>query len=703
MKDRSKNTVNGPQTNVDDVYGQVLSGQFESVTINNNGPSQSRLPVQKPPRPEKFVGREKEITDLIRDLQPGRQITIFGAGGMGKSALISEAIWRLAPDNNPPDAFSDGIIFHNFNRQPQSALTLEAIARAYGENLRPNPSVAARRVLAGRQALLVLDGAEAADDLDVVLDIAGTCGILITTQKKDDAPNDWIELTPLKQDQAVRLLQEWGKEWAVDEDASNKICELLGGLPLAIFLAGRYLAQHNQLAAEYLEWLEETPLEALDMGERRHQSIPLLMEQSMERISETGRASLGITGILALEPFESKLIQIALSKKPRDVNRALGELVNFGLVQRSGSHYLVTHALVRTFARERLVPERISLSRLAGFYFSFVRTQCALGLTGYACLDSHRAHILALQSACFDASEWRLVRAIAWATREYLDLQGHWTERASIFEKGLIAARNANDRYDEGAFLASLGLTYNRFGEYRQAKDLLEQSLSIAQETRDRKDEGRSMVNIAISCNLLGEHERAIELCDQALLIARDIRDKDLESAALGNMGIAYYYIGETRLAIEFYEKDLAIIREAGDRSKGGNTICCLGVAYSQLGENHRAIELYEQYLTISKETGNLQGEGSYLCNMGNAYDRLGDSSKAITLHESALEIFREIGDRLGEGNALFNMSLALDKIDEREKAIDCAQLALNIFEKIESPQAEKARRKLTEWRKREE
>jgi len=88
---------------------------------------------------------------------------------------------------------------------------------------------------------------------------------------------------------------------------------------------------------------------------------------------------------------------------------------------------------------------------------------------------------------------------------------------------------------------------------------------------------------------------------------------------------------------------------------------------------------------------------------MGSAYHALGDSSKAITLHECALEIFREIGDRLGEGNALFNMSLTLNKIGEREKAIDRAQSALNIFEKIESPQAEKVRRKLAEWGGKEE
>lgn len=705
VKDRPENTVDGPQTNVGDVDGLVLSGQFPGpLTINYNSRSAPfRLPVQKPPRPEKFVGRDDELTDLLRDLQPEKKVTICGPGGIGKTALIAEAIWRLVPDNNPPAKFPDGLIFHDFYRQPQSATALEAIARAFGEDLRPGLSVAARRALAGRQALLILDGTEAADDLDAVLDIAGSCCVLITTHNHSDAPAEWSDLNTLPPKKAVQLFQEWGKEWASDDAVSNRICELLGGLPLGIFLAGRYLVQHRQQAAEYLAWLKETPLEALDMGERLHKSFPLLMERSLERVSEMGRSALGMTGILSLEPFDSKLIQVALSVKPRVANQSLGELANCGLLQRPTAQYQVAHALIRTYAKKRLVPKRSALSRLAKYYFGFVRTQCRIGLSGYTCLDSHRNHILALQSACLDASEWKPVRTIAWAMKEYLDLQGHWSVRVSILKNGLIAACAANDRYDEGAFLSSLGLTYNYLGECHQAKDLLEQSIFIAQEIKDRVNEGAALTSLATTCNLLGEHEKAIELCDQALLIAGETKNNDLMGAAFSNIGIAYHYLGDNRRAIDFFERDLAIVQEKGKISKEANVLCCLGVAYSQLGENHHAIELYDRYLTIARETGNRLGEGNCLCNMGSSYNSLGDSFKAIKLHERSLDIFRELGHRLGEGNALFNMGLALNKINEREKAIECVKSALNIFKKIESPQIEKARRMLAEWGKKED
>ena len=86
----------------------------------------------------------------------------------------------------------------------------------------------------------------------------------------------------------------------------RSICALLGRLPLAIFLAGRYLAHRRQLAGDYLAWLKETPLEALDLGKRQHESIPLLMEHSLEQVSDQASACLGLAGVLAMKPFRPR-------------------------------------------------------------------------------------------------------------------------------------------------------------------------------------------------------------------------------------------------------------------------------------------------------------------------------------------------------------------------------------------------------------
>ena len=277
--------VHGPQTNVPgDVNSPLFSGQFQiqGDFIYNEA---TKIPFQRPPRVPHFTGREAEIAALLRDLQPGRAVTICGPGGIGKTALAAEAIWQLAPGSDPPQRFPDGIIFHTFYHRPQAALALEAFARAYGEDPRQSPLDAAKKALAGRIPLIVLDGAEACDDLQTVLSVTGSCGVLITTRRHRDAPEDFSDLPPLPEDKAIELLQAWGGTMASDEEICRSICSLLGRLPLAIFLAGRYLSHRRQLAGDYLAWLKETPLEALDRARESTRAFHSLWSTAWSRLA----------------------------------------------------------------------------------------------------------------------------------------------------------------------------------------------------------------------------------------------------------------------------------------------------------------------------------------------------------------------------------------------------------------------------------
>ena len=144
----------------------------------------------------------------------------------------SKAVWTLGPD---------GILFYSFYGRPQPALALEAIACAYGEDPRPTPRDAARRALAGKRALLILDGTEETDDLRAVLDVRGACGVLVTSRRRGDAVAERQDVQPLEPDWALVLLQAWGKTQAADETAAGAICKHVGRLPLAVRLVSRYL------------------------------------------------------------------------------------------------------------------------------------------------------------------------------------------------------------------------------------------------------------------------------------------------------------------------------------------------------------------------------------------------------------------------------------------------------------------------------
>jgi tetratricopeptide (TPR) repeat protein len=663
--DQSGQTVQGPQTNIPgEVDGSVYSGQFHiQGDFIYNEATKVHLPFQRPPRVPHFTGREAELATLLDDLQPGRAVTICGPGGMGKTALAAEAIWQLSTGSDPPQRFPDGIIFHTFYHRPQAALALEGFVRAYGEDPRQSPLDAAKKALAGRRALIVLDGAEACDDLPTVLSVTGSCGVLITTRRHSDAPEDFRDLPPLPEDKAIELLQAWGKEMASDEGICRSICALLGRLPLAIFLAGRYLSHRSQLAGDYLAWLKETPLEALELGKRQHESIPLLMEHSLEQVSHQASDCLGLAGVLAMKPFPPEVIAAALRISSGQANISLGELVDYGLLIRPDLNYQITHALAHTYARERLDVPKDALARLAGHYDKFSQEQVELGLEGYARLGAHRDHILAVQSACNRAGLWGEARSLTWALRDYLHLQGHWQESVAMLQAGLNAARSDKSQDDERAFLISLGISHGELGELRKAIDYFEQSLNMSREAGDR----------------IGE------------------------ASNLSNLGLIYRMLGESQKAIDYHEQALALDRETMNSMSEGRTMGGLGLAYLNLGDFRKAIEYLKQYLIISREIKEGGDEGKALGNLGVAHYRSGEIREAIDYFKQSLDINRRIGNLSLEGADLFNLGLAYADLGEMAKAIDYTKSALAIYEQIESPITERIRRKLLEWQACEE
>jgi tetratricopeptide (TPR) repeat protein len=643
------------------IIAETHTDRSPAVHTMPRSPRGTPIPLHKPLRTQHFIGRTAELSRLLADLQPGRTVTLCGPGGIGKTTLAAEAIWTLAPGDEPPIRFPDGIFFHTFYHQPQAGLALAALARAYGLDPRPAPRDAAQQALAGKRALIVLDGAEAADDLESVLAVTGGCGVIITTRRHADAPADYQDLEPLPRGESLALLCAWAGSYAVDPSgdlvAANEMVRLLGGLPLALFLAGRYLAQRRQQASEFVGWLNQTGLDALHFDDRPSKSIPLLMERSLTQVSETARAAFRIAGVLALAPFEAEAVAGSLDMTVASAHQALGELVDYGLVLRPNGSYQVTHALAHAYARGALFAEiagseAAMIERLAHYFAGVAQAESKNGPAGFAALDRQRAHIIAVQAAAGKAELWDAVRQITWKMKDYLDLKGYSINRIWVMQAGLEAARAVGDRYDEGAFLNELGLASHALGEHRRAIELYEQALAIVRSIGDREGEGNALGNLGNAYAALGETSRAVELYGQALDLDRAIGDHRGVAADLGNLGNAYRKLGDTRRAIDLYEQQLIVARTIGDRRGEANALGNLGNGYADLGETEQAIPFYERQLAITRAIGDRRGEAIGSWNLGEAYEREGDLQRAAAHMQVCVEYEIEIGHPDAEADA---------------------------------------------------
>lgn len=481
-----------------------------------------RIPLQRPPRVEHFTNRENELTQLLRDLQPGRVVTLCGPGGIGKTALAAEAVQRIEPDR-----FPDGTIFYSFYGQPDINLAFEHIVTSFGLDPRPSPATAALQVLRRKRALLILDGTEEAENLAAVLQVRGNCGVLVTTRQHTDAVAECQDIRPLPTAEAVTLLQSWSKNQTSDVSVSRHICELIGNVPLAVRLAGRHLFETGDPATEYVAWLTTTPLDALDFGQRKGDSVLVLVKRSVNQVSEAARQVLAVIGVLAFAPFSRTVLEAALPD--RNSQKRLHELLDYGLLTCANQRYVMSHALIHTYARERLTVTAEVMQDLAAYYTEFATEQGQQGMDGYARLDTERAHLMKVLERCQEQEEWHALSDLVWAVSHYLDIRGYWTERLSALEMGVIAAQKQGNREDEGRLLNNIGCTCLHQSDYATAVQYLEQSLAIQQEIGDKAGEGVTCWNIGNIYLQQGNLEKAEEYMSRTVKIDEEIGHPDLE------------------------------------------------------------------------------------------------------------------------------------------------------------------------------
>jgi tetratricopeptide (TPR) repeat protein len=605
---------------------------------NSPPPAPPPIPHQPPPLDTCFLGRDKQLAELLPLLHPGKVVAVCGPGGMGKSALAAQAVHQLEPGR-----FPDGIIFHSFYGKHSVAEAVAYIVRSYDEQQQDTSFAAASRLLANKRALLTLDGAEEADDLPALLRLRGGCGVLITSRKRSDAPAARLDLKPLEEQDAAEVFRLYSGV-AADDASVQGICKILGGWPVGLRIAGRYCSSTGESPADYLRFLSAVPFRRLASGEHQEENAALLLRRSVEKVSADARLTLGLAGCLAFAPIAREPVMAVLDGDELRSADALGELVNYGLLEKREERWQVSHALVHTYGRTELALSKESLERLAHYYIFFCEIASNEGVKGYALLDAERAHCLRLMEICLNSGLLKAVQGLVWVLQEYLDRQGHWVDRITALEMNLKATRQAGDRRDEGACLNSLGYTCNRRGDHPKALSYLEQSLPIARELGDRQGEGVTLNNIAIIYNYQGKYELALQQYEQCLTIQREVGDLEGEGTTLNNIGEVYRTQGDNETALKYYEQDLVICRERGDKIGEGTTLDNIGGVYREQGNSAKALEYHQQALVIQQQLGDRAGQAVTCWNIGAAYYDQSNLAKAEEYTNQAVQLAKQIG-----------------------------------------------------------
>jgi hypothetical protein len=230
------------------------------------------------PRPaSSFVGREREVSDVVELLQDGaRLVTLSGSGGSGKTRLAIESAAELVPE------FGNGVFWIALAALRDPALVAETVAQTLGAK----DGLAEH--IGERELLLLLDNfeqvVEAASELGSLLESCPNLRLLVTSRELLRIRGEVeYSVPPLAQPDAVELFCARSQLQRSDDIA--ELCRRLDNLPLAVELAA---ARTSVLwPAQILERLSKR-LDLLEGGrdsESRQQTLRATITWSHDLLS----------------------------------------------------------------------------------------------------------------------------------------------------------------------------------------------------------------------------------------------------------------------------------------------------------------------------------------------------------------------------------------------------------------------------------
>jgi predicted ATPase/class 3 adenylate cyclase len=587
-----------------------------------------------------FVGRDKDMEEVLRLLANSRLLTLLGMGGLGKSRL-SVQVAAVVLDNYP-----DGVWFVELAALSDPRLVPQALASALGVKEEPGGKVmdAVARFVRDKQLLIILDNCEhvvqaSAELAKRLLEAGPKVQVLASSRdslriageivfpvaplpapEKDGMPS----VNAMMAIDSVRLFIDRAKAVQpalhLSEDsvrAVAEICRRLDGIPLAIELAA---ARVRAMSVQQIAARLDDRFRLLNRGDRtafpRQQTLRALIDWSHDLLDPRERKLFRRLAVFAGGWTHDAAESVCAGDDADEVDlmNLLAELVDKSLVVREadGGRYGFLET-VRLYALEWLArsgDEDTTRSRHLAYFLEFAE-QAAPELIGpdqpaaLRRLDLEHDNILSAHGYCVrrkGAAEQacRLVLAVKhyWFMRGLFNLAYQMTvEVVSISPVEPDSATRC-----EALWVAGQICSYT--GRYEEAQRYLHESLAIARRHGDR----RMIVNVEnfLSLASLGQGDRAAARhhCSEALKLARELGGK-LEMAVAANALAQLNRLdGELDGAEPLYEEVVALAHELG--IKEFIALGILGLAMVAIGRQSpaHARELLQKALKITEETG---------------------------------------------------------------------------------------------------
>ncbi|HEX6292081.1 MAG TPA: tetratricopeptide repeat protein [Herpetosiphonaceae bacterium] len=690
-------------------------------------PPGSRMPLSRNPL---FVGRDADLRQLARAMTVSGTAAIgqveiaaaTGLGGIGKTQLACEFVHRYGP------FFPGGVFWLSFADPAAVPAEIAACGGSAGMDLRPefDGLPLATQVNLVRAAweralprLLVFDNCEDEALLGAWRPTHGGCRILVTSRRHHWDAALGVQALPLDvlpRQESITLLRQFRVDLPADDADVAAIAETLGDLPLALHLAGSFLARyhHALTPAQYLERLhiptilDDRSLQAAGLSPTQHvQHVARTFEQSYARLDPadpTDALALTLLTYAASfapgEPIPRWFVLQTLHLPEDDAERtllaedALLRLSDLGLLDTDAAGSLRMHRLVVAFVQAVLGHDMAQ----AAVEATMLQVADALNETNNVrpllALQPHLRFLTEAAQARADARAAALRNALGVHLLQlgaYGEAQGCLDQARAIRQRVL-----GPDHPDTAGTLNSLGNVFWVQGQYAAAQGYFEQALTIWQRVlgTDHPDTARSLNGLGNVFWKQGQYAEAQRCMEQALTIQERVLGADHPGTAqcLNNVGVILWAQGQYAAAQGYYERAVAIYERVlgADHPSTAQSLTNLGEVLAAQGQYAEAQHYLERALTIQER---VLGTDHYetaesLTILGVALAAQGQYAEAQHYHEQALAIRQRVfgTDHPDTAMSLSHLGFVLNEQGQDAEAQRYYVRALAIQERVLGP-----------------
>lgn len=700
------------------LYEQIVNGEDNIV---DSAPAVSGQQHNLPVSATAFVGRADEIAQIEAWMaQPNSQLlTVVAPGGMGKTRLAQEAA-RAAIGT-----FADGVWLVSLVAQTTTEEAFTAVAAATGFTFSGTQPLSEQLLahLNPLETLLIFDNMEhllteaLLDFISQLLTNAPDLFIIATSRERLRLQAETVlDLTglsfpnpqspapspqpPIPTYPAVSLFtnraQKVQPAFTLDgqETAVIHLCQLVGGLPLALELAATWTRGLSvaDIVAELQKGLGNLTTTLRDIP-ARHRSLHAVIETSWQQLSADEQQLFRRLAVFRGGFTRTAAAQVAAATVPQ-----LLTLLDRSFIQLGGDQRYRRHPLLRQFAQERLAEDEAEESgttathartfakfvseREPALYGSDVATVVAeigadlenirlawqWGLNEQSAAILHQmitgvSRFFSDQSRYMEASaffENSLLQIEAWpqtAVNEqigikcrvelgfYLTQNGRFDDAEAI----LLQAKDQLEKHDlvttKIACLKHLGDVSSDKGNWQHARTYLEEALALCRNVDQQNHHQMVILNSLANHEVKdGRYEQAMAYFNEAMILAK-AANQPLRVAILhNNMAIVANRLQHYEESIQQYELAYKLFEQNNHDWGMAATTHNIGMAYTTLEQYEQALAYTERAHALHKKIGHQRGLVGGLASFGNIYHKMGKRRQARRYFYDGLRLSQEVG-----------------------------------------------------------